>query len=256
MTGPLIPPNLWIMAIGINSYQDRRINPLSYSVADAEAIVAAMKGQQGKLFKQVHTLLISDRSPLKPTYENIMDQLNYMSKAGQRDVVLLFLAGHGINDDRGDFYFLPSDAVIFDDGSLKRSRAISWRELKAILDVPAKKMIFADTCHSEGLGGKKTRGVDNNRFVKELQDANTVIFTSSRGGELSQESSEFRHGVFTHAILQGLGGKADLMKDGKVSMKELHAYVSETVPLLTKGAQHPITNTPDGYVNFPVALLP
>lgn len=38
-------------------------------------------------------------------------------------------------------------------------------------------------------------------------------------------------------------------------MKELDAYVSETVPKLTGGAQHPITNTPDGYVNFPVAIV-
>jgi hypothetical protein len=38
-------------------------------------------------------------------------------------------------------------------------------------------------------------------------------------------------------------------------MKELDAYVSEHVPKLTTGAQHPITFTPDGYVNFPIALV-
>jgi len=38
-------------------------------------------------------------------------------------------------------------------------------------------------------------------------------------------------------------------------MKELDTYVSETVPRITNGAQHPITNTPDGYINFPVTLI-
>ena len=45
--GDLILPNLWILSIGINKYQDKKINPLSYAVADAEGIVEAFKGQKG-----------------------------------------------------------------------------------------------------------------------------------------------------------------------------------------------------------------
>ena len=250
-----ILPNLWILSIGINKYQDKNITSLTYAVADAEGIVEAFKGQKGKLFREINSLIINDNSPIKPNRDNITDNLDYVKKAGHNDIVLLFIAGHGINDDSGEFYFLPSDAVISDDGSIKESKAISWRDIKAILDIPAKKLIFADTCHSEGVSGKKTRGVDNDRFVKELQEANAVIFTSSRGRELSQESDKWKHGAFTYALIEGIKGKADLIKDNKISMKELDTYVSETVPQLTNGAQHPITNTPDGYVNFPVALM-
>ena len=253
--GKVILPNLWILSIGINRYQDKKLNSLSYAAADAEGIVKAFSGQKGKLFREINLLVINDRSHIKPTYENIVDNLNYLSRAGNNDVAILFIAGHGMNDDRGEFYFLPSDAFIKDDGTIKRSKAISWREIKSILDIPAKKLIFADTCHSEGVSGKKTRGVDNDRFVKELQEANAVIFTSSRGRELSQESGKWKHGAFTYALIEGIKGKADLIKDNKISMKELDAYVSETVPKITGGAQHPITNTPDGYVNFPVAIL-
>ncbi len=253
--GETILPNLWILSIGINKYQDKKLTPLSYAVADADGIVNAFKGQKGKLFREINSLIISDSSSIKPTFDNIIDNLSYVKKAGANDVVLLFIAGHGINDDSGEFYFLPSDAVISENGSIKKSKAISWREIKAILDIPAKKLIFADTCHSEGVSGKKTRGVDNDRFVKELQEANAVIFTSSRGRELSQESDKWKHGAFTYALIEGINGKADLIKDKKISMKELDAYVSETVPQITNGAQHPITNTPDGYVNFPVAVV-
>jgi hypothetical protein len=38
-------------------------------------------------------------------------------------------------------------------------------------------------------------------------------------------------------------------------MKELDTYVSETVPALTAGAQHPTTTTPEGYGTFNVAVL-
>ena len=163
-----------------------------------------------------------------------------------------------MNDEYGNFYFLPSDAALKDDFSIKVSKAVSWRQLKAVLDLPAKKIVLADTCHSEGLSGKRTRAVDNGRLVKEFQNANAVIFTSSQGSELSQEGEQWGgHGVFTYALIEGLKGKADLVRDetNKISMKELDTYVSETVPRLTKGAQHPITHTPDGYSNFPVALL-
>lgn len=251
----VILPNLWILSIGINKYQDKNITPLSYAVADAEGIVEAFNNQKGKLFREIKSLIINDNSSIKPSRDNITDNLDYVKKAGHNDVVILFIAGHGINDDSGEFYFLPSDAVISEDGSIKKSKAISWRDIKAILDIPAKKIIFADTCHSEGVSGKKTRGVDNDRFVKELQEANAVIFTSSRGRELSQESDKWKHGAFTYALIEGINGKADLIKDNKISMKELDTYVSETVPQITNGAQHPITNTPDGYVNFPVALV-
>ena len=253
--GKVILPNLWILSIGINRYQDKKLNSLSYAAADAEGIVKAFSGQKGKLFREINSLVINDNSRIKPTYENVIDNLNYLSRAGNNDVAILFIAGHGMNDDRGEFYFLPGDAVIKDDGTIKRSKAISWRDIKSILDIPAKKLIFADTCHSEGVSGKKTRGVDSDRFVKELQEANAVIFTSSRGRELSQESDKWKHGAFTYALIEGIKGKADLIKDNKISMKELDAYVSETVPKITNGAQHPITNTPDGYVNFPVAIV-
>jgi len=252
-----ILPNLWILSIGINNYQDKKIPSLSYAVADAHGIVGAFEKQKGVLFREVNSLIISDASPTKPSTENIIDNLEYLGQAGHRDVVLLFIAGHGINDNRGDFYFLPNDAAFTPDGRIKKSKAILWSLLNQTLDLPAKKLIFVDTCHSEGLGGKqtKTRAVDNDRFVKELQEANAVIFTSSRGSELSQEDPKWGHGAFTFALLEGLSGKADLIKDSKISMKELDTYVSETVPRMTNGAQHPITNTPDGYINFPVTLI-
>jgi uncharacterized caspase-like protein len=169
-------------------------------------------------------------------------------------VVLLFIAGHGVNDPGGSFLFLPSDAAFGPDGNIRVSRAISNREIYSVLDVPGQKLVFIDSCHSEGVSGRKTRAVDNNQLVRDLMDNSTVIFTSSRGSELSQESREYGHGLFTWAIMQGMKVEADLIRDGKITMKELDAYVSEKVPALTGGAQHPTTTTPDGYINFSVAL--
>ncbi|MDR3171140.1 MAG: caspase family protein, partial [Treponema sp.] len=248
-------PNLWILAIGVNKYDDSAIRNLDYSVSDARGIIDAFKAQEGKLYRKVNSLLIADGSSVTPTAENIKDNLSYLSQAGQRDVVLLFIAGHGVNDANGNFLFLPSDASFDASGNIRPSRTVSHREIYSVLDVPGQKLVFIDSCHSEGVSGKKTRAVDNNTLVRELMDSNAVIFTSSRGSELSQESPAYGHGVFTYTIIQGMQGAADLVKDGVVSMKELDTYVSAEVPRLTRGAQHPTTNTPDGYVDFSVAAV-
>jgi WD40 repeat protein len=252
---PALLPQLWVLAIGVNSYDDRQISSLSFAADDAHAIVEAFSRQQGQLFSKVNSLVISDRSATKPTYTNILDSLGFLARASQHDVVLLFIAGHGVNDEKGDFFFLPSDAALTEDGSIRRSKAISWRDIVGTLDLPAKVLVFVDTCHSEGVSGRKTRGLDNDRLVKELQEANAVVFTSSRGRELAQESDRLRHGVFTYALVRGLSGEADLIKDGKITMKELDTFVSDLVPQLTNGGQHPITYTPEGYANFPVSLV-
>jgi uncharacterized caspase-like protein len=192
---------------------------------------------------------------LKPTYDNIVDNLNYLKQAGQNDLVLLFVAGHGMDDDAGDFFFLPSDAAFQADGTIRRSRAISWRELKAVFDVPARKIILLDTCHSEGVTGRKTRGPETDGLIRELSDTRGMILSSSRGKELSQESAEWGHGAFTLALLEGMEGKADFLHKGVISLLALATYVTERVPELTRGAQHPIMDSPDGYQQLDIVRL-
>jgi hypothetical protein len=247
-------PNLWILSIGINRYDDSRLRNLDYAVNDAREIIEVFKGQEGKRYRQVNSLLIADGSPVMPTREDIMDSFDtFFNRAGDRDVLLLFIAGHGMNNDRGEYFFMPRDAGFLDDGSIRTSRAISYRDIQGVLDRPGQKLVFIDSCHSEGVSGRKTRGADNNSLVRQFQDNSTVIFTASQGNQESQEWPELGHGVFTYSIIQGMRGAADVMKDGEVTMKELDTYVSETVRTMTRGAQHPTTSTPDGYVNFTVA---
>ncbi|GHT86311.1 hypothetical protein FACS1894137_11690 [Spirochaetia bacterium] len=253
-----ILPNLWILSIGINRYNDARLSNLNYAVNDAREIIDVFKAQEGKLYRKVNSLLIADGAAIAPTTENIIDNFGYLKNAAQGDVVMLFIAGHGINDEGRNFYFMPSDAVFSPDGTFRPSRAISSEQIKAVLKVRGQKLVFIDACHSEGFTGTKARGVENNRLVNDLKDQSTVIFTASQGDEVSLEDPKFRHGLFTYAIIQGMKGAADMAigdfgKDGKVSMKELDAYVSEMVPSLSKGFQHPTTYTPEGYINFPMA---
>jgi WD40 repeat protein len=249
-------PNLWILAVGVNRYDSPTVPDLKYAVNDAREIVAAFQAQEGKRFGKVNSLLITDDTPTKPTAANIVDSMDFLSRASQHDVILLFMAGHGIRDNRDDFYFVASDTTFSSDGIIQRSRAVSNTEIMRVRDLPGKKLLFIDACHSESAGGTRSvTTVDNNRLLRDLMEPSTVVFTSSTGRELSQELDRERHGAFTYAILQGLRGGADYDRNGQITMKALDMYVSRTVTEMTNGAQHPVSSFKDGNnVDFTIAV--
>ena len=72
---------------------------------------------------------------------------------------------------------------------------------------------------------------------------------------MSQENAARGNGAFTKAVVEGLSGKADFSKNGKITHKGLDYYVSERVKELTKGQQSPVSISPSGVTDFPVALV-
>lgn len=69
---------------------------------------------------------------------------------------------------------------------------------------------------------------------------------SSTGKEVS--------GAFSHAILEGLDGKADADNNGIVGVSELLTFVSRHVPKITDGRQHPTLPVTENLRDFPIAF--
>ena len=248
-------PNLWILSVGVNRYDSPLLKNLSYAVNDAKAIIDIFKVQEGKLYRKVDHFLITDDSITTPTRANIIDSFSrYFRQAEDQDIILLFIAGHGMNDDRGNFYFLPSDADFYEDESIRPSDAISYNYIQDVLNRPGQKLVFIDACHSAGTGSRLTRSTDNNHLVNQLKNNSTVVFTSSRGNETSKELDDLKHGAFTYAILEGLKGEA-YPEDGTITMMALNLYVMRKVPQLTGRLQTPTIFAPDGLFDFVLADL-
>ena len=70
-----------------------------------------------------------------------------------------------------------------------------------------------------------------------------AFLTSSSENEAAQESERLRGSFFTHALLTGLRGAADVSGDGKVTLNEAYQFAfNETLVQTTPtqaGAQHP-----------------
>jgi uncharacterized caspase-like protein len=123
--------------------------------------------------------------------------------------------------------------------------------------VSGKKVLFLDTCYSGGLSAvpgqrRADPRADATRFANELADAQSgvVVFASSTGKQLSQERDEWRHGAFTKALLEGLGGQADYTQDWFLYISELDTWLSERVSALTGGEQRPVSTKPQAVENY------
>jgi len=247
-------PNLYMVSVGISAYQLRALS-LTYADDDARAMSRIFQAQQGKLYRSVNIKPLYD---LEATRANILEALDWLEKSTtQKDVAVIFLAAHGVNDNKGNFYVLPSDG----NPDKLRVTSIDLGDFKKTLgDLPSRVLLFLDTCHSGQLGRNlyAIRGVDNTEALRELSsdEYGVIIMAASTGKESSLERAEWKHGAFTRALIDGLEkGMADFSRDGIVHLHELDSFVTDEVKKLTGGLQHPTTQKPSTISRFPIFQL-
>lgn len=248
---PLLKPKLYVLAVGISGYQDNRLS-LQYAQKDAVELVRALAQQKGLLYRDVETRLLTNDVASKA---NILDAFQWLSRQStSRDVAILFLAGHGLNDPTsGRYYFLPHDAEL---GAMLRSM-VSQDDIQATLrSTPGKVLLFLDTCHSGNVLGKwETRGPgDIAAFARELSASQNgvVVFAASTS---SGSSIEYRgNGFFTRALLEAIRGSASYVEGRPTTVNMLDLYLSERVKFLSHGTQAPTTSKPAALPDFPIFM--
>lgn len=247
----VIKPKLYILAIGVSNYQDRELK-LGFAAKDADDFAKIMSRQKGELYRDITVRSLTDE---KATKDEILDGLDWITKeTTSKDVAMVFLAGHGMNDPNGIYYFLP---VNTDLDKLKRT-GLAFSDIKnTVISLAGKTVLFVDTCHSGNIMGSRRAVADVNALVNELASAENgaVVFSSSSGRQFSVEDASWRNGAFTKALVEGIGGKADFMGKGTITINMLDLYLSERVKELTKGAQTPTTAKPTTVADFPIAVL-
>jgi WD40 repeat protein len=247
-TNTIYKPDLYLLSIGVSKYQQSGYS-LDYAHKDAQGIASVLDRQSGKLYGKIHKRVLIDH---QATQDDILEGFDWILKEStQKDLSVIFVAGHGLKDDRGNFYFLPHDG----DPDKLRQTAVRWVEFQDVLSsLPSKVIFLVDTCHSGSVTGKR-RGVDDiTDTLRELVNAESgvVVMTASTGKESSQERPEWGHGAFTKALIEGLEGKADYDGDNTVDIKEIDLFITKRVKALTNGSQHPTTEVPKTLPNFPL----
>ena len=248
--GNLYKPDLYLLSIGVSTYQNPQYS-LDYADKDAKGIAKALESQQGRFYNKVHSKVLTNKNATK---KDILMSLDWIYKEStQKDLAVIFIAGHGIKDTRNNYYFLPHDG---DPDNLIFS-GVKWFDFQDIIsNLPSKVILLADTRHSGSITGKRRDAGDITKALRDLiaADSGVVIMTASTGRELSQKHPDWGHGAFTMALIEGLEGKADYDDDRTIDIKELDLYITKRVKALTNGSQHPTTEIPKTMPNFPVVV--
>ncbi|MEM6379748.1 MAG: caspase family protein, partial [Bacteroidota bacterium] len=284
-------PKIHILSIGTSDYRGSDLD-LAFADQDAQSMAIALATAGQKLFRSwrgadVFCLTTTQNDSLSMMQENI--QWDFASKqqieqsikaigdsARPEDIVVLFLAGHGLSrheENGSKFYYLNQgidSELMLDDPVLRAKHTISSEEmthwLKAIK--AKKKILIIDACNAgrmiEEMAVAQTRSVDpaQIRAFDRMKDRTGMyILSGSASDKVSYESTEFGHGLLTYALLNGMRGSATKkMPDGKqlIDVMRLFQFVVDEVPALAnriKGIQTPVLSVPANASSFDIGLV-
>lgn len=263
----MVNPNaaLYVLAVGVGTFQQATLNQLRFAEKDARNVASTLEAIGRRCWKDVSTeLLVGPRA----TRTNILHAIQTLSsRVKPQDTAVLFFAGHGLCDERSDvYYFAPFDLV--DDSPL--ATAVPGALLcQHLLPLPGRRLIIVDTCNAgnitdlydpaRGAGAvassttvlrQFSRAQTARRAVSPDQRAEAlVVMASTRAGHEAWESARWDNGVFTKALLEGIGGKAD-NGTGSITLRMLSGYLRNRVRELTQDGQEPVCTILSGAEDF------
>ena len=251
--GPI--KNMVAVVVGVSKYKHAgegtpKLKDLNYAAADADALSAHFY-ESG--FNKV-IVLTDEKATCAEVRKQIHDNVGV---AGESDFVVVFWAGHGSSDRKNRLYLLTYDA---DPDDLARTAYPMDEFCKDVSGTSSRRlMVMIDTCHSGGVtdptlasrdaGGSDVKEAMRGVFLAEpspepasapAKNATMrLLFTACETNEVSLESSEHGHGVFTYFLLKALQGEADKNHEGKVTLDEVIEYTRENVRVFSGSRQNP-----------------
>ncbi|HTE56774.1 MAG TPA: caspase family protein [Kofleriaceae bacterium] len=237
-------PRIWILAVGVSNYRTPGL-ALEFANRDATAIDAFFAGDEGGRIPDERRVLLTDDHATRAAVLTALTSLS--RRTAPDDMIVLFLAMHGMADPGGDLYYLAHDT----DPKELVGTGLPQRDIEyAISRAPARRVVLlADACHAGAAGFAGFRGrrsaalAETNRLVGQLAESKpgTAVLTASSATEASAEGKKWGggHGVFTHHLLAGLSGDADDDGDGFITIRELFDFTYRHVSKDTGGDQHP-----------------
>ena len=251
----------WALLIGIDQYEDtNHISSLGGASADARALAKTLHDAAG--FPTDHVKLLVSDGQVKPTRNNILNELTRLSRnAKPGDTVFVLYSGHGVDID-GTPYLLPYDTSALSDADITDTALETSKFRGRLRQVKAGALILAfDMCrsdprksgkditaHDNKLSRSLARGLDfgkaagNAGPVSSASAPIAVTLYSCTEGERSYEWQDKGRGYFSYYLEEGLKGAA-ANAAGQVTVGGLARYVGNRVKTSVQNEEHH-TQTP------------
>jgi WD40 repeat protein len=237
-------PNCFIISVGIQDYKGDKLD-LTYSSKDASDFSKAITMSAKKLLENEDTskhvfsyLFNHDIGNTEPTKNAIFNRFSQISKIAKADdVVILFMAGHGVSSENtGKFYFLTSEASEYDVRGVEESIGISVQEIDSLLrSIRAKKqVVILDICRSgnalkemQQFIAKRGLPADQIKALENLKDqTGCIMISATEINQAANEASYYGQGLLTYGLLNSIK-KGTGLRDNKFI--EINNWFNKTV---------------------------
>jgi hypothetical protein len=239
-------PALLALSIGYNGVpagaEADRLQPLRFADDDAARVhqfIGTLGGRSRLLSlfdretaARFPALLAEARPPTRAELGRAVAELrreaDAAARAGFEPVIVIYYSGHGRRHADGH------GALTLLDGELTQ-RLLYEEVLAGLGDYFAH--LLVDACHAEAT--VRTRDLDAKQvdlpaeqlaeYVKEktlAQFPRVGAIVASNGNALANEWELYQGGVFTHELLSGLRGAADVDGNGRIEYSELGAFMA------------------------------
>ncbi|MEH2185594.1 MAG: caspase family protein [Nostoc sp.] len=218
------------LLIGVSEYNSESgLKPLPSAAEDVLAMKRVLLS--GEFAAENITVL---SNPKKDEMEGAIYQL--CANQQKEDLLLFYFSGHGIKDETGRLYFSLSTTRKDQKDKLIKYTAVPATVLHESLNGSSSKcqVVVLDCCFSgavaKGWEIKAGAGINEIDIRGQLGGKGRVVFASSNSIEYSFYREDLKLSVYTNFFVEGLEtGAADLDSDGRISVNEMHEYVSNKV---------------------------
>lgn len=234
---PERPRAVFALIVGVNQSVDENEAPLRYADDDAARYLDLFRLLGARTYllarldentERLHPQAAAEASvPRWHEWQKLVEQLaSDVAKARERnlDTVLYFVfAGHG-SVRQGQGYISLEDRRLFGTDLAEGLVAkVNAHQAHLIVDACASYFL----AYGRGPGGQRRPLKGFSEVARLSDDGRVGLLLSTSSARESHEWEGFQAGVFSHEVRSGLYGAADADGDGRVSYREIAAFVQQ-----------------------------
>jgi hypothetical protein len=254
------------IVVGSNQSPSSNLENLRYGDDDAvqNARTFALLGAQTTLLVSpdaetrelnptIHPQDAATRASLRKAFDDAKVTLAAAHAAGRKTELYFLFAGHGDKSD-GRPFLQVDDGRIYREDLAELLRSAGADENHILVDACYAASFVSD----RGPGGTRESLPPGFSRAQVVWPKRTGFLTARSSGGQTHEWAEYQSGVFSHELRSGLMGAADVNGDGKVTYREIAAFVQRANEAIPNRRYRPQVSTipPGGDLDAALATLP
>jgi Caspase domain len=214
-----------------NNVGDGDEQRLRFAEDDAQRVYDVLRELGGFRPENMQLLRDENADTVRRGLISLNDRIRTQTASGGQTELLVYYSGHA---DQAALHLGPSTIELSELEQLVRGSSATLR------------LLVLDSCRSGGLTHVKGGHIAPGFAIaldQRIPSDGVIFWTASSESESAQESDELRGSFFTHYLVSGLLGAADLDGDGNVTLGEAYPYAYDNTLRATSrtlaGTQHP-----------------